>query len=255
MEVVSPLTFPRAGKGGKRRFGSPIHGASVASANTTTEDFDMDDCSGFGFQAAKRRKRFSNEGPGDPFSFQSKENNWTASPFVQASSRSPLPAIGEAFASPNPSPFFSRPDHPLTLFFNPTAPPGAPGPTAKRTRTDDATAQKLQELQHMVEQQAAEIHRLKSAKESAEASASQLSSQHAKVEQENKILKCAVAIQQDRQNHMTAELEGARQFKSQAEDRIRRLEQMNLTLQYQLQASSSTANDFLGMPPRPPDVY
>jgi hypothetical protein len=225
MEVVSPLTFPRAGKGGKRRFGSPIHGASVASANTTAEDFDMDDCSGFGFQAAKRRKRFSNEGAGDPFSFQSKENNWTASPFVQASSRSPLPAIG------------------------------APGPSAKRTRTDDATAQKLQELQHMVEQQAAEIHRLKSAKESAEASASQLSSQHAKVEQENKILKRAVAIQQDRQNHMTAELEGARQFKSQAEDRIRRLEQMNLTLQYQLQAGSSTANDFLGMPPRPPDVY
>jgi hypothetical protein len=63
-----------------------------------------------------------------------------------------------------------------------------------------------------------------------------------------------VAIQQDRQHQVNAELEGARRFKEQAEDRIRRLEQMNLTLQYQLQAQNSSAgNDFMGF--RPPDVY
>lgn len=224
MEVVSPLTFARANQGGKRRFGSPIHGASVATNSTTaSEDYDMDDCSGYGFQAAKRRKRFSNEGGGDSFSFQSKEN-WSMSPFVPASSRSP---------------------HAAGL------------PSTKRSRTsqqDDASAQKLQELHQMVEQQAAEIQRLKSEKESAQASASHLSSHHAKVEHENKILKRAVTIQQDRQHQMTAELEGARQFKVEAEDRIRRLEQMNLTLQYQLQASSATGNDFMGFQ-RPPDVY
>mmetsp|Transcript_36650 Transcript_36650/g.62401 ORF Transcript_36650/g.62401 Transcript_36650/m.62401 type:complete len:225 (+) Transcript_36650:152-826(+) len=224
MEVVSPLTFARNQGGGKRRFGSPMLGTSVAgnNASTATEDFDMDD-SGFGFQATKRRKRFSNEGGG----FQTKENNWTMSPFHSASSRSPNSHVAGL-------------------------------PSTKRSRTsqhDDASAQKLQELQHMVQQQAAEIERLKSEKESAQASATQLSSQHAKVEGENKILKRAVAIQQERQNHMNAELEGARQFKAQAEDRIRRLEQMNLTLQYQLQANSATGNDFMAFNPRPPDVY
>ncbi len=95
MEVVSPLTF---NQGGKRRFGSPIHGVTVATSSNTTaaEDFDMDECAGFGFQATKRRKRSSNEGGSgcsDSCSFQSKEN-WSISPFVQASFRSPHSAPG-----------------------------------------------------------------------------------------------------------------------------------------------------------------
>lgn len=218
MEVVSPLTFARANQGGKRRFGSPIHGASVAAAanNTTAEDFDMD-CSGYGIQATKRRKRFPNEGD-----LQSKEN-WTHSPFP-APSRSPHAAFGSS---------------------------------TKRIRTsqqDDGSAQKLQELQQMLAQQATEIQRLKSEKDSVQASVSQLVSKHAKLEHENKILKRAVAIQNGREQQMTAEVDGARQFKVQAEDRVRRLEQMNLTLQYQLQAQNSApSNDFMGM--RPPDVY
>lgn len=125
--------------------------------------------------------------------------------------------------------------------------------STKRNRAsiqqDHVSAQRLQELQHVVEQQAAEIQRLSSEYDSAQRSASELSSQHAKVEHENKILKRAVAIQQERQNQLTAELEGARQYKLEAEDRIHRLEQMNLTLQYQLQQSNSTpGNDFMGSP-------
>ncbi len=125
--------------------------------------------------------------------------------------------------------------------------------STKRNRAsiqpDHISAQRLQELQHVVEQQAAEIQRLTSEKDSALRSASDLSSQHSKVEHENKILKRAVAIQQERQNQMSAELEGARQYKLEAEDRIRRLEQMNLTLQYQLRQSNSTpGNDFMGSP-------
>lgn len=221
MEVVSPLTFARSSQSGKRRC-SPIRGASVAS-----EDFDMDDCSGYGFQATKRRKRYSNSGGGDSFAFQAKEN-WPPSPFVSASSRSPH------------------------------AHDAAGLPSTKRSRSpqqDDASAQKLRELQQVVEQQAAEIQRLKCEKEAASASASQMTSYHVKVEHDNKILKRAVAIQQERGNQMTGELEGARQFKAEAVDRIRRLEQMNLTLQYQMQAKSASGDDFMGFSRRPPDVY
>ena len=106
--------------------------------------------------------------------------------------------------------------------------------------------QKIQELQQVVQQQAAQIDHLKSENES-------LHTQNQKVENENRILKRAVTIQQDRQHQVNAELEGARTFKEQAEERIRRLEQMNLTLQYQLQAQNSSGNDFMAF--RPPDVY
>ncbi|KAL3757332.1 hypothetical protein ACHAWU_008493 [Discostella pseudostelligera] len=221
MEVVSPLTFARTNPGGKRRFGSPLghgHGDTELTSSTATtagaEDFDMDDC----FPVAKRRKRFLNDGGAelDSFSFQAKEN----------------------------CPLFQAP--------RPIQPPAALFPT-KRNRAsiqqDHVSAQRLQELQHVVEQQAAEIQRLSSENDSAQRSAAELSSQHAKVEHENKILKRAVAIQQDRQNQLTAELEGARQYKLEAEDRIHRLEQMNLTLQYQLQQSNSTpGDDFMGSP-------
>ena len=138
------------------------------------------------------------------------------------------------------------------------------GISSKRSRTsqpDDgpsscASNQKLVELQQLVDQQAAEIVRLKAEKEAAEVSASELSAHHEKVEHENRILKRAVAIQQERQNQMASELESARRFKTEAEDRIRRLEQMNLTLQYQLQAlTPSAGTDFLRFSPQPPDVY
>ena len=267
MEVASPLTFARPSQGGKRRFGSPIDATGAGS--------DDMDCS-HALPSAKRRKRFSNEGGGDSsFSFQAKENNkWSHSPFAQAPSRSPL---GQAAGEPRrfdvwvkrrglwPSSSHARciycwSNYPLTLssFYS-----GHAGPSAKRSRGsspqpqhhDDGSSQKLQQLQQVVDQQAAEIHRLKSERDSLQTSATNLSSQHAKVEQENKILKRAVAIQQERGNQANSELEGARQFKAQAEERIRRLEQMNLTLQYQLQAQSSSGNDFIGFNPRPPDVY
>ena len=109
----------------------------------------------------------------------------------------------------------------------------------------------------MVQRQGTEIQRLKSENDSIQVSATQLSTQHAKVEHENKILKRAVTIQQERGNQMNSELENARQYKIDAEERIRRLEQMNLTLQYQLQANSGpSGNDFMGgFHQRPPDVY
>jgi hypothetical protein len=103
----------------------------------------------------------------------------------------------------------------------------------------------MQELQVILEQRAAEIQRLKSEKESLQALASQLSSHQATVVNENKILMRAIAIQQERQSHMTTELEGAIQFKVEAEDRICMLEQMNATLQYRLEVNMASENDYM----------
>lgn len=109
----------------------------------------------------------------------------------------------------------------------------------------------------MVNQQSIEIQRLKSEKETIQSTAQQLSTQNAKAEHENKILKRAVTIQQERGNQMNVELENARQYKVNAEECIRRLEQHNRSLQYQLQANTVGGSDFMGsnFPPRPPDVY
>jgi len=112
------------------------------------------------------------------------------------------------------------------------------------------------DLQRLVEHQASEIQRLKSEKDAADSSVSELKSSHEKAVNENKILKKAVTIQQERQKQALSELDAARKFKAEAEDRIRKLEQMNLTLRYHLQAQQPpVSNDFMGFSPRPPDVF
>ena len=154
----------------------------------------------------------------------------------------------------------------MYLIYLSTASSSTQLPSSKRTRTSgqhggDAvpspSAQKVQELQQVVNQQSIEIQRLKSEKETIQSTAQQLSTQNAKVEHENKILKRAVTIQQERGNQMNVELENARQYKVNAEECIRRLEQHNRSLQYQLQANTVGGSDFMGsnFPPRPPDVY
>ncbi len=112
------------------------------------------------------------------------------------------------------------------------------------------------DLQKVVESQASEIASLKHEKTDIVSSLTTLRSEHDKVLNENRILKKAVTIQQDRQNHAVSEIEAARQYKYEAEDRIKKLEQIILSLRYHLQTQQSRpANDFMGFPPRPPDVY
>ncbi len=224
----------------------------------------MDDGSGgYGFHATKRRRKNNQDCAGSSALLQ-KENNWSISPFLsgtaamsQPGGQSPITGgelIGFIFVWSLL--FFSLSD----CFFSSshlennkrsrtTSPQhsfGSSGLQHHRSNPNPAH-QKIQELQQVVQQQAAEIDHLKSENGS-------LQTQNQKVEGENRILKRAVTIQQDRQHQVNAELEGARTFKEQAEDRIRRLEQMILTLQYQLQAQGSSAgNDFMAF--RPPDVY
>lgn len=132
----------------------------------------------------------------------------------------------------------------------------------KRSRLDhgwnqvQAKQQIERELQKIVDQQAVEIARLKSEKENVENAFTDLKGQHDKISGENRILKKAITIQQERQNQAHNEIEAANKYRVDAEERIRRLEQMNLNLQYHLQSKGScNGNNFMGFNPRPPDIF
>lgn len=108
----------------------------------------------------------------------------------------------------------------------------------------------------VVQEQSEEIASLKHEKATLESTVEELRVENDKVMSENKILKRAVTIQQERQNHAASEIQKANNYKAEAEDRMRKLEQMILTLRYHLQAQQSNpGNDFMGFPPRPPDVF
>lgn len=115
--------------------------------------------------------------------------------------------------------------------------------------------QQINDLQNVVNAQGDEIECLKSEKADLEDSLHTVRTEHDKVVNENKTLKRAVVIQQERQNQALSEINAGRQYKVEAEDRIKKLEHMVLSLRYQLQAlqNHTPANDFMGF--RPPDVY
>ena len=124
----------------------------------------------------------------------------------------------------------------------------------KRCRTEALTPPR--ELKLLVESQAAEIASLKNEKVAIESSFNSLKVEHERVVNENRILKRAVTIQQERQNQAVTEIEAARQYKAGAEEQIKKLEQIILSLRYHLQAQQPNPGyNFMGFPPRPPDVY
>lgn len=126
--------------------------------------------------------------------------------------------------------------------------------TFKRCRTEAISPS--YDLQREVESQAEEIENLKSAKSDVESSFHGLKAEHEKTINENRILKRAVTIQQERQNQALSEIESARQYKVDAGEQIKKLEHIILSLRYHLQAQHThPGNDFMGFPPRPPDVY
>jgi len=99
------------------------------------------------------------------------------------------------------------------------------------------------------------IESLKKDKSSLESSVETLKSEHERTQKENQLLRRAVNIQQDRQNHAEKEIKAAQEYRADAEERIRKLEQVVLALRYHLQAQqpSQLGNDFMGQ--RPPDVF
>ena len=131
----------------------------------------------------------------------------------------------------------------------------------KRYRTGDSIHSQGfgQDLNLVVQEQAHEIATLKQDKAALESCVQDLRVENERVVNENKILKRAVTIQQERQNHAASEIEAARNYKAEAEDRMKKLEHMIITLRYHLQAtqhySNHPGNDFMDFTQRPPDVY
>lgn len=230
MEVASPLPISHNHAGTKRSYAiSPFLDDPESNSFPGTQgdcSMGMEDNSHFMGQPFKRRR------------------------FTEAKPETP--------SKPN-FPIFSSPSQPSNgqMFSNSPA-----QPSSKRSRSENgwnqshAKQQILLELKKVVDQQAAEIERLKAEKQNAENTFTELRSQHEKIAGENRILKKAVTIQQERQNQAAQEIQAALKYRVDAEERIRRLEQMNLNLQYRLQSQGScTPNDFMGFNPRPPDVY
>jgi len=130
------------------------------------------------------------------------------------------------------------------------------GQSLKRCRTDFAPQTAQHELEKVVTSQANEIQSLKTDKQKVETSLNSHKTEHERVLNENRILKRAVTIQQERQNQAATELNAAHKYKFDAEERTKKLEQIILSLRYHLQTQQSNArNDFMGFTPRNPDVY
>ena len=103
--------------------------------------------------------------------------------------------------------------------------------------------------------QTADVERLASEKTNVVNSYIELKTTHERTVSENKILKRAVTIQQERQNQAATELNAARKYKGDAEDRMKKLEQIIMSLRYHLQAQQPcNGNNFMGLNQRPPDV-
>jgi len=224
MEIASPtpLSNPFSLNRSKRSYACAQFAEVPVTSSIMSESISDDtliESPAFGTSLFKRRRFTSTEEMGDA----------VASPFQNAS---PFPPLGN---TPN-----------------------------KRCRTEvspsynlsQAQQQIVSELRRLVDHQAAELERLKSTNQSNEDIISKSKPENEKILNENRILKRAVAIQQERQQHASNELQAACRYKTEADERIRMLEQMNLTLRYRLEAQSpSYGNDFMRFSPQPPDVF
>jgi septal ring factor EnvC (AmiA/AmiB activator) len=116
------------------------------------------------------------------------------------------------------------------------------------------TSSPVEDLNRIVEEQAAVIESLKKDKTALESSLSTFKTEHDRTVKENGVLRKAVMIQQDRLVNAENQLKEAQAFRVGAEERQSKLEQVILSLRYHLQAQhTNVGNDFMG--PRPPDVY
>jgi len=194
-----------------------------------TEDYAMDDSSGYGHSF--KRRRFG--------SSETMDVNQSSSIVPSTNSFMSMP-FGTALASNRAT---------------------VTGSSWKRQRSDDSTTKTHpssaeKHVQQTIDRQTTDIQRLTSENSAVLHSLNELKVTHEKTVSENKILKRAVTIQQERQNQAATELNAAHKYKGDAEEKMRKLEQIILSLRYHLQAQQPcTGNDFMGLNQRPPDVF
>lgn len=232
MEVASPINKFRPVKSGSKRLFvcSPV--LDSVSTEQTTDDFSLVD-SGYDYPF-KRRRRDNLDVRSDSF----------------------LSTNGVAITSPT----FSS----STIGLATSSLPAGGRSGWKRIRTDDRSIetpypeknQPQHPLQCVIERQAADIEHLSSEKLNVEKSYIELKASHEKIQNENKILKRAVTIQQERQNQATNVLDAARRYKVDAEECMRKMEKKILALSYHLQVNQTcTGDNFMDMNHRPPDIF
>lgn len=230
MEVASPLPFNHVQAGNKRRFAcSPIVDAPAMGMEASSDDYAMDDSSGYGHSFKRRR-------------FGSSENME-----MNQSSSSILPSATSFVSMPFGNGHITNSMR-------------ASVSSSKRQRSEDCNVTKSISERHVLQQtidmQTVDIQRLTSEKLTVLGSYNELKGNHEKIMNENKILKRAVTIQQERQNQAASELDAAQKYKGDAEEKMRKLEQIVLSLRYHLQAQQPcNGNDFMGLNQRPPDVF
>jgi glycerol-3-phosphate dehydrogenase len=111
-----------------------------------------------------------------------------------------------------------------------------------------------EDLKKVATEQVSLIESLKLDKSELETKLNSLKTDQERVMKENQILRRAVMIQQERHTTSENELKVAHKQKEDADERIRSLEQMILSLRYRLQAQQSHCeSDF--MHHRSPDVF
>ena len=110
-------------------------------------------------------------------------------------------------------------------------------------------------MRNLIEQKNIEIDRFKNDNLRNQHTLSQVNIAHEKVLSENRILKKAVSIQQERQNQAAQEVVMLRRQGEESSERIRRLEQMNRQLSFVVESSSNNSHGFMGFGQPPPDVY
>lgn len=125
--------------------------------------------------------------------------------------------------------------------------------TANALKRNRTASPLLKESSAVEQQQVALIDALKKDKSSLESTLAEVRSDNERLTKENHVLRKAVHIQQDRQNNAEAQLKAAEQYKTETDERMRKMEQMILSLRYHLQAQQPSGNDFMGL--RPPDVF
>lgn len=120
----------------------------------------------------------------------------------------------------------------------------------KRQRNDEAQDSNGKYLKSIIDRQSTEIEKLKEEKQALENSCHELSANHDKIQNENKVLKKVLAIKQERQDQFVAELENARRYKEQAEHLI-------AVLRQHLQTQQSYDNNYKGYADGgpPPNVF